>query len=421
MPGECGRIAVVSQQYPPELGGNAARVGDTARQLAREGWDVSVVAPPRSYPPETYPWSWNRHERSEDGGVSVHRLWSVQPTRLDPPVGQRLAYYLTFALHATLWLLVHRTRFDAIVCTAPPPFTAIPGIAASEATGRPFVVDVGDLWIDATASLGFVREESLSTRLARRFEHAVLMRADRVLTTTEEMSRLLEHAHGPAIGGRLVVIPNAVDTERFRPDAGTATAGGEGGADGGEDADGPTLVYAGNFGHAQDLESCVRAMVHVEEPATLRLIGDGDRRERLETLVADLDLGDRVHIEAPIDRSEVPGVLADSEIGIATLRQAEGLRYAVPSKTYEYMATGLPVVGTDIGALAELLAESGAGVAADNDSEALAAAFDRLLADPDLRAEMGRRGRDHAVENYDRATIAGRLDETLRDLLESHA
>ncbi|WP_114576071.1 glycosyltransferase family 4 protein [Saliphagus sp. LR7] len=412
MPGERGRIAVVSQQYPPELGGNASRVGDTARQLAREGWDVSVVAPPRSYPPGTYPWSWTRHERREDEGVSVHRLWSVQPTRLDPPVSQRLAYYLTFAVHATLWLLFYRKRFDAVVCTAPPPFTAIPGIVASEVTGKPFVADVGDLWIDATASLGFVREESLSTRLARRFEHAVLMRADRVLTTTDEMSRLIERAHGPAIGGRLVVVPNAVDTERFRPDATT---------DGGEGHDGATIVYTGNFGHAQDLESCVRAMAHVEEPATLRLIGDGDLRGRLEALVADLGLGDRVSIEAPIDRSEVPGVLAGSDIGIATLRDSDGLRYAVPSKTYEYMASGLPVVGTDIGALAELLAESGAGVVAENDPEALAAAFDRLHSDPDLRAEMGRKGRKHAVKNYDRATVARGLDETLCDLIESHA
>lgn len=413
MPGERGRIAVVSQQYPPELGGNASRVGDTARQLAREGWDVSVVAPPKSYPPGTYPWSWRRHERSEDMGVSVHRLWSVQPTRLDPPVSQRLAYYLTFAFHATLWLLFHRTRFDTVVCTAPPPFTAIPGIVTSELTGKPFVVDVGDLWIDATASLGFVREESLTTRLARRFEHAVLMRADRVLTTTEEMSRLVERAHGPAIGGRLVVVPNAVDTEQFRPDVTTDCS---------EDAaGGPTIVYTGNFGHAQDLESCVRAMAHVEEAATLRLIGDGDRRNRLEALVADLGLGERISIESPIDRSEVPAVLAGSDIGIATLRQSVGLSYAVPSKTYEYMAAGLPVVGTDIGALAELLDESGAGVAVGNDPEELAAAFDGLLSDSELRAEMGRKGREHAVEHYDRAAVAGRLDEPLHELIESQS
>lgn len=401
-----GHVAVVSQQYPPELGGNATRVGDTAQELARVGWDVSVLAPPRSYPPENYPRSWQRHEHVVEDGVDVHRLWSWQPTRADPNALERLAYYLVFAVHATLWLLYHRNRFDAYLCTTPPPFTSMPGLIASEFTRKPLVVDVGDLWIDAATSLGFIREASLSTRLTRRYEHLVLLRADRVLTTTEEMSQLLERGHGPAIARRLVVIPNAVDVRRFTPDAGDGD-------------DGRSIVYTGNFGHAQDLEACVRAMQYVESEAHLRLVGDGDLRGRLESLIEELEVADRVSIEKPVPRSEIPPLLASAALGIATLKDSEGLRYAVPSKTYEYMACGLPVVGTDIGALAELLEESGGGIAVDSDPEALAAAFDRLLSDSDLRERMGERGREHVEARYDRRAVGEKLDSTLTELIDS--
>ena len=404
--GEHGHVAVVSQQYPPELGGNATRVGDTARELARRGWEVSVLAPPRSYPPENYPRTWQRHEHTVEDGVDVHRLWSWQPTRADPNALERLAYYLVFATHATLWLLYHRQWFDAYLCTTPPPFTSLPGLVAGELTRKPFVVDVGDLWIDAATSLGFIREASLSTRLTRRYEHLVLLRADRVLTTTDEMSRLLERGHGPAIARRLVVIPNAVDTRVFTPEAGDGD-------------DGRTIIYTGNFGHAQDLEACVRAMQHVEVDAHLRLVGDGDLRERLESLVEELGVDDRVSIERPIPRSEIPPLLASSAVGIATLKDADGLRYAVPSKTYEYMACGLPVVGTDIGALAELLEESGGGLAVDSDPEALAEAFDRLISESDLRERLGEQGREHVEARYDRRAVGERLDSTLDELIDS--
>lgn len=401
-----GRAVIVSQQYPPELGGNASRVGDTARQLAREGWDIEVVAPPKSYPAGTHDRTWSRHDATEEEGVRVHRLWSWQPTRSDPNAVERLAYYLIFAVHATLWLLYHRGRFDIYVCTTPPIFTAIPGVLASWVSRRPFVVDIGDLWIDAAASLGFIDERSLSTRLSRRYEHFVLLRADRILTTTDEMSRLLERGHGPALSNRLVVVPNAVDTERFVP---------------GDTDDGRTIIYTGNFGHAQDLEACIRAMQYVDSAATLRLVGDGDLRGRLERLVAELELEGRVDIEPPVDRSAVPVLLSSSAVGIATLRQTDGLRYAVPSKTYEYMACGLPVVGTDIGALAELLSESGGGLAVDSDPRALAEAFDRLLSNPELRQRMGAAGRQHVEERYDRKSVGRKLDATLSELLETHA
>ncbi|MFB6105942.1 MAG: glycosyltransferase family 4 protein [Halobacteriaceae archaeon] len=400
MTGDRNRVLVVSQQFLPEMGGNANRVGDTARYLHDAGWEVTVLAPPRTYPFGAHERSWERHVHEGYAGVDVHRLWTWQPTRPDPGFLSRLAYYLVFAVHATLWVALRRSAFDVVLCATPPPFTAVPGLVADRLGEAAFVVDVGDLWVDAAASLGLVSEGSPLTRATRAFEGLVFSRAAQILTTTGEMNRQVTATHGDDVAAKLVTVPNAVDTGRFTPAEG----------------DGRTVVYAGNFGHAQDLENCVRAMQHVESDARLLLVGDGDRRPQIARLVDELDLGDRVEVRDPVDRAEIPGLLADAAVGLATLRRTPGLRYAVPSKTYEYMAAGLPVIGTDIGALAEFLSESGGGVAVDEDPRAIAAAIDRLVTDDDYRARLGRQGRAHVEAHYDRTQVGQHLSETLAEL-----
>jgi glycosyltransferase involved in cell wall biosynthesis len=214
------------------------------------------------------------------------------------------------------------------------------------------------------------------------------------------MRRLLAEGHGPAVDGKTTVVPNAVDTEVFTPDDGDGD-------------DGRTILYTGNFGHAQDLENCIRAMAHLDGDARLLLVGDGDLRGRLLGLVTEYGLEGRVEIRDPVDREAVPDLLRSAAVGVATLKQSDGLRYAVPTKTYEYLACGLPVVGTAGGALEELLTDSGGGLAVQSDPESLAVAFRTLLGDAERRAEMGAAGREHVQDRYDRRAVGRHLSETL--------
>jgi len=400
---ESTRYVIVSQRYPPEKGGNASRIHDTAVNLADGESSVTVLAPPPCYPPGNFERSWRRKRTERVDGVTVHRLWSWQPQRENPGLLRRLPYYLLFALHAALWLFRNIMSYDAVVTSTPPITTGAPGLVPA-VLGKPWIVDVRDLWIENSISLGYVDEDSSFVRASRLFQHLVLHTADRATVTTATLGDAVVAAYGEELRDRIRHVPNGVDTDLFSPrEADPTTNDGEN--------DRPVIVYTGNIGSAQALEPCIRAMDHLSrDDAVLRLVGDGDNASRLREVTDRLGLEDRVEFVGLVDREEVPNYINDADVGLAPIRDTEELAYAMPTKTYEYLACRVPILVTGRGEIQRFVEESGGGVHAEPDPEAIATALDSLLADPKRRDRMGKTGRQHVVSEYDREQIARRVD-----------
>jgi len=422
----------VAQMFPPERNGNASRVHDTARHIQGDDRAVTVLAPPPTFPPGAFDRSRKLHERDTVDGIEVRRLWTWQPLEEDPGTVQRMAYYLLFGIHAILWLVWQHRAYDVVVASVPPISTGAAGLAAG-VLGTPWMVDVRDLWIDASISLGYLEAGSLVERVSRRYMRTVLHRADRIGVTTATLGDSISDRYGDDLGEKTVVLPNGVDTDRFRPRAdGEREVASAAWSDGGEPdtdpepragssaraTDVPTIVYTGNIGTAQDHEACLHALSRMDhEDAVLRLVGGGDTESRLRGLARDLDLTDRVTFDGVLPREAIPAVLDDATVGIAPLKDADALSYAMPTKVYEYLACGLPTLVTGPGEIERFVAESGGGVHADNDPDAIADRLDELLDDPELRRRLAERGRDHVVEQYDRGVIADRFDAELSALV----
>lgn len=391
-------VVVVSQHYPPDKSGNASRISDTCKHLVEKRWDVTVLAPPPSFPHGQFERTWERKTTRVDDGVTVHRLWAWQPTVEDPSFVSRLAYYLLFPLHALFWLLFNGQKYDAIVTSSPPLFTGTSGLVFGLLGDIPWIVDVRDLWIDASVGLGFISEDGILERSSRAYEGLMLRMADRVTVTTTVLGEQLIEQYGIS-AEKIVHLPNGVDTSVYRP----------------TDNDWkPIIVYTGNVGHAQALEACVRAMTKVDHPdARLKIVGDGDIRNKLEQLVAKENLGDRVTFTGSVPRESIPEILDEAAVGVAPLEDTPSLEYAVPTKAYEYMSAELPVVATGNGEIETLMNESGGGIIVEQDPDALASAFESLLTEADTRESLGKAGRKHVVKNYDREVVAKQLNDVL--------
>jgi len=390
------RVCIISQHFPPEKSGNASRIYDTAVHLAKLGLDVTVVAPHPTFPAGSFPRTWQRSDVQEVDGVRVVRLWTWQPGSGDPGFASRMAYYLLFPLHTALWLLFARSRFDVIVTSAPPLFTGIPGYVLKRVSSVKWILDIRDLWIDASISLGFLQEGSIYEKLSRRFEQMCLSRADLIGVTTEELGRRISSRY--QVTTPMELMPNGVNTDFFRP-----TNGGKK----------RQIIYAGNVGHAQDLDKVALAVKSMNGTYNLKflIVGDGDTREHLERLVKTENLTDSVIFTGILPREEIPRLLSESLLGVAPLKRLANLEYAAPTKAYEYMACELPFVGCGDGEIAHLAEESGAGVIAGNTPEAIAATLSSLLDDPGRMEEMGRRGREYVAEHYDRRAVALKLKQ----------
>jgi glycosyltransferase involved in cell wall biosynthesis len=424
-------VVFVSQRFPPEKGGNAARIRDLGAHLSDAGWDVTVLAPPPTYPWGTFDRTRQRCRTDTVDNITVHRLWSWQPQRNPPATSHRLAYYILFGIHAALWIIRNIRAFDLLVTTTPPISTGVPGLWA-KALGKPLLVDIRDLWIDASISLGYLEAGSGIERVSRVFQQFVLDQADRISVTTSTLGKAIERQYGAQLGKKTLVIPNGVDVSRFstattaddaavtpgRTDADAAHNSSPAALDSSSENGPPIIIYTGNLGSAQALESCIRAMTHLShETAVLRLVGSGDRKDALQQLAAELGVKDRVEFAGVVPREQVPELLAAATIGLAPLQPTPELTYAIPTKLYEYAASGLPALTTGRGEIERFIEESGGGVHVQAEPSLIAAQLDALLADSQLRRQLAAGGHEYVASTYDRQTIALRLSDEMNQLL----
>ncbi len=130
-------------------------------------------------------------------------------------------------------------------------------------------------------------------------------------------------------------------------------------------------------------------------------MGEGADKPRLARKVAELGLRN-VTLRPGVPHEEIPGLLAAADICLVPLRDVPLFAAFIPSKMFEYLAAGKAVIGSVRGEAAQILREAGAVVVPPEDGAALAGAIRELAADPERRLAMGRAGRRHVENAYDR-------------------
>lgn len=185
----------------------------------------------------------------------------------------------------------------------------------------------------------------------------------------------------PEARGRVHVVPNGVDPDRFRPGLPPARPAPPGTF---------TVGFVGTLKpwHGVPVLAEAFARLHRAHPDTrLLVVGEGPERGRLESLARDLGRG--VELTGPVPAGEVPGLLASMDAAVAPYPPLQDF-YFSPLKMYEYMASGLPVVASRVGQVAEVLEHGVTALLCEpSDAREMTAAIERLRAEPALRARLG--------------------------------
>jgi glycosyltransferase involved in cell wall biosynthesis len=206
-------------------------------------------------------------------------------------------------------------------------------------------------------------------------------------------------------------IRNGVDLNRFRPGLSAAP---EARARLGARPGDCLVLYAGTHGISHALAGVADAAALLAGQAVhVAFAGQGSEKPRLRRRVAELGLAN-VTLADPVPPDLVPGLLAAADICLVTLRDVPLFATFIPSKMFEYLSAGRPVVGAVAGEAAQLLREAGAVVVPPEDSQALAEAIGVLAASPARRDAMGRRGRAYVERFFDRAALAAQYRTLLR-------
>jgi glycosyltransferase involved in cell wall biosynthesis len=402
------RILWVSQWFPPDLGALPARLTEMAREWIAEGNEITVVTAFPHHPlgviPDAYRGRWVVEERREGVRVIRCRLWAL-PNR---KMWQRTLCQVSFAVTSVLLALTKPRRPDVVIVSSPPFFTVPAGWAFSRYHRAPLVFEVRDLWPDVFVASG-VLSEGLLFRALRKVEMAFYRAARRVVVVTRSFrGDLLSRGVAEE---KISVVPNGADLEFFAPRPPSAELrrrlGGE---------EKFLATYVGTHGILQGLEQILDAAEELrEDPAfSFAFVGEGARRDALAQDAARRGL-DRVIFQPALPRETMPDVYASSDACIVCLRPLPIFRKFVPSKIFEILACGRPLIAAVEGEAAEIVRAAGGIVVPPGDGNAIAAALRRLASSRSTTEEAGEpAGRRYVRQNFDRRRLAAEYLETLR-------
>jgi glycosyltransferase involved in cell wall biosynthesis len=178
----------------------------------------------------------------------------------------------------------------------------------------------------------------------------------------------------------------------------------------------PRVLAVGRLVEKKGHESLLLAAALLRDRGlefTVRLAGEGPEWPRLQRLVHQLCLGDRVDFLGPLTESEVQEEYEWADVFALPCRKlANGDQDGLPNVILEAMAHGLPVLSTRVGGIVEAIADGDSGLLADQDDvPGLAGQLGRLLEYPALRARIGEGGHRRVAERFERsANLPGVID-----------
>jgi colanic acid biosynthesis glycosyl transferase WcaI len=395
------RLLVLNQYYWPGVEATAHLLTELCEALTSQ-FDVTVVTGVLHGHEDGL-----REERRND--VRILRVQSTSFER--SKLLARGTNYLTY-LGQALARTLRGSRPDIVMCMTDPPMVGDIGLVVARRFGAPLLVISEDVFPEIALELKRL-ENPIAIGVLRGLVGLYLRRADRIVAIGETMRRRLEEKGAPA--DRISVIPNWVDTTVITPQP-RANAWARKRKLGGMF----TVMHSGNVGHAQNLDTLVRAATFLRDLEDLRIliVGFGARHDELVALSERLE-AESVRFLPYQPRELLPDSLSSADVHFVGL--GRGLSgYVVPSRLYGILAAGRPViVAADADSeTAQVVEAVGCGVVIPpGRPELLAATIRDLRERRDELDEMGARGREYVVREADREVAIGRYRELLAELV----
>ncbi|MGQ0525739.1 MAG: glycosyltransferase family 4 protein [Betaproteobacteria bacterium] len=402
------KVLIVTQYFWPET----FRINDVAAALKARGHEPEILTGMPNYPGGRFYPGYGAFSPREERyrGMRVVRVPLVPRGAMRN--WQLALNYLSFVISASLCAPFRcRGHYDAILVYEPSPVTvALPAILLRSTRGTPLLFWVQDLWPESLAATGAVTSPR-ALRWVRLLVDFIYRRCDLVLVSSRGFT---EHVLRSGISReRIRYFPNSAET-LYRPlPAAPPDVNGE-------LPSGFRIVFAGNIGSAQSFETIVEAADRTREHRDLHwvILGEGNRREWVYGEIDRRGLAATVHLlgHRPVDT--MPAYFAAADALLVTLRGDPVFALTVPSKIQSYLACGRPILAAINGEGADIVTESGAGLACGaEDAPRLAAAALQLYRTPVVQREaMGRKGRMYFEANFEREMLLDRLQSWMHDL-----
>ncbi len=402
------RILLVTQHFPPERGA-VRRLYEFALHFKDSGHDVTVLTAMPNYPDGIVSpqYKGKFYAREIVNGIDIRRSYVLPASNAQPR--KRMVGFLTFLFSSIINSFKIKGDFDLILASSPPVTSALVGYILSKIKRTKLVLEIRDLQPESGEQFGNLKKSTF-TRVVRRAMNYLYKKADHIVCVTSGIEKFI------SLGGvpkeRLSTIKSGVGNDFiYSHSNGIRKKHGWG--------DKYLVLFSGTLGWVRPLETIIESarLLADERQYHFVFVGDGQKKSSLEKLARQYNLNN-VSFVGLQPLQEIPYYLKAGDVLVECLKEVPVAQVALPTKVFEYMAAGRPIVfGTAGGEMSEELDRAGGALTfAPGDAGKLASTIKALYKKEINGEELGQKYHDYVSRNHARSLWADRYMNLLEKI-----
>ena len=400
-------ILLITQYFPPEIGAAASRWGDYVNLLIKKGHKVTVLCEMPNYPYgklfKGYKTRLYKEEKvSENLSVIRSGVWVNNRLTSFKIIGN----YLSFAIIGMINVLKIK-KHDIIIISSPPLFVGLISIIFKKIKSSIILLDLRDIWPESVIALDGIKSKLL-IKMGKWLETKVYNSVNGFIFTVPGFYNYFKEFFPEQLNKPMFNLMNGIDRQFLENTKDNIINNGQ-----------FNVLYSGNIGKAQGLEIVIKtAKMLIDYPINFCFIGDGVQKKSLINL-AKLNGLNNILFRDPLSRNELIKEIKSATLCLVPLKNNELFKTALPSKMFEIMACGKPLILGLKGDAAKIVKENNCGLVVEPENlEELKDAILKYYNDSDLVIKHGENGVTYITNNMQKESLLSEFIIELRNKRE---
>lgn len=395
------KILIVSQYFYPEN----FRINDLALELKKRGHEITVLTGLPNYPKGEYFEGYDDTKNCDEvwNDILVYRC-KLRPRKTGSV--NLIRNYVSFVIEANKKLKELQNKdFDLIYVFEVSPITvALPAIKLKKKKNIPVIINIQDLWPENIVAVTGMTNPII-IGLVNKMVNYIYRHCDLILTAS------------PSFVSKIKERINDKDKVRYWPQYSTVNKTDE------EvsiyDKEYFNIVFTGNIGEAQGIDLAIEAAkILKDKKICWHFVGEGRSKEKLEKLVNEYGINDRVKFHGFHPEKEIPKYLKDADAALLILKPNPVFEMTIPAKLQTYLACGVPILGCVSGEGKRIIEESKAGIVSEDISvDGLVKVCNQFIELPiDLLNEYKERSYCYGKSNFNKNKLISDLEKYMKKI-----
>ena len=400
-------VLLITQYFPPEIGAAATRWGDYVQILIKKGHRVTVLCEMPNYPLGSYfpgyKRQWVKQEKVSPN-LTIIRSFAWANNRNSAI--KKLGHYLVF-MFSGLLTAFRLKNYHVLIVSSPPLFVGVIGAIISKIKSIYFFLDIRDLWPESVMALGEVRSKWVFN-MGKKLESFIYKSTNGYILTVPGFQKHFTNHYPEQLNKPMINLINGVSNTFFDLAKKYDRIPGKRFA----------VLYSGNMGLAQGLESVIKAADILQKyPIDFKFVGSGVKQKALKTKADKLGLKNVVFL--PVQKKEeLIKLIKKASVCLVPLKNNPLFKNAIPSKMFEYMACGRPVIVSISGEVTEIIKKAKSGlISSPEDANSIADSILYYYNNRGKIMEQGRNGVMYVKENVRKEVLISHVMKKMQNAI----